>query len=62
MRLQITKESLPAAEGTETMHNCIDNFKVLEQMRKNTQIMQTKAESKLKDIIESSKGFFENTN
>jgi hypothetical protein len=24
--------------------------------------MQTKAESKLKDIIESSKGFFENTN
>lgn len=62
MRLQITKESLPAAEGTETMHNCIDNIKVLEQMRKNIEIMQTKAESKLKDIIESSKGFFENTN
>jgi hypothetical protein len=40
------------------MHNCIDNIKVLEQMRKNIEIMQTKAESKLKDIIESSKGFF----
>lgn len=62
MRLQITKESLPAAEGTETMHNCIDNMKILEQMRKNIEIMKTKAESKLKDIIESSKGFFQNTN
>lgn len=62
MRLQITKESLPAADGTETMHNCIDNLKILEQMRKNIDIMKTKAESKLKDIIESSKGFFENTN
>jgi len=62
MRLHIIKESLPAAEGTETMHNCIDNMKILEQMRKNIKIMKTKAESKLKDIIESSKGFFENTN
>lgn len=62
MRLRITKSSLPPAEGTETLHHFIENIKTLENMRKNIGRMKKNCEAKLKDIIESSKGFFENSN
>ena len=60
IRLQITKEQLSASEGAETMHNCIENFKTLEQMRRNIDVMKERSQAKLKEIVEASKGFFEN--
>lgn len=57
---QVTKECLPADQGPVAMYNCKENMRTLEQMLKNIDDIKEKSEAKLKDVIESSKGFFEN--
>ena len=59
LRLQVTKASLTASEGTEAIRNLIENVKVLRKMRINLKTMKTKCDETFKDILESSKGFFQ---
>ncbi|XP_071180635.1 uncharacterized protein [Mytilus edulis] len=57
---QVTKECLPAEQGPGAMYNVKENMRTLEQMLKNIDVIKEKSDAKLKDVIESSKGFFEN--
>ncbi|CAG2192895.1 unnamed protein product [Mytilus edulis] len=57
---QVTKECLPADQGPGAMYNVKENMRTLEQMLKNIDVIKEKSDAKLKDVIESSKGFFEN--
>lgn len=58
LRLQVTKSSLPASEGTEAMHNLMDNIKILGRMADNINFMQKRCDETFKVVLESSKVFF----
>ncbi|XP_063448957.1 uncharacterized protein LOC134728314 isoform X2 [Mytilus trossulus] len=60
MKLQIIKEDLPVDQGPGVVYNVIENMRTLENMHKNIDVIKKKSEAQLKDVIESSKGFFEN--
>ncbi|CAG2202035.1 unnamed protein product [Mytilus edulis] len=60
MQQQIIKECLPADQGPGVVYNVKENMRTLEQIRKNIDVIKKISEAQLKDVIESSKGFFAN--
>ncbi|XP_071180634.1 uncharacterized protein [Mytilus edulis] len=63
MQQQIIKEMqcLPADQEPGVVYNVKENMRTLEQIRKNIDVIKKISEAQLKDVIESSKGFFANT-
>ncbi|XP_076106770.1 uncharacterized protein LOC143075281 [Mytilus galloprovincialis] len=61
MQQQLIKECFPADQGPGVVYNVKENMRTLEQIRKNIDVIKKISEAQLKDVIESSKGFFANT-